>query len=218
MWGLTSSSKYSRVFLISIKLVSKVKILVIATTNKGKLKEFRELLSSVQYEITSVEDYDNIPYIEEAGNSFEENALLKARVVSKITNLPTIADDSGLEVVSLNNQPGIYSARYAGEKSSDMDNTKKLLTKMVNSDDREARFVCVIALVIPGDTEKLFRGECNGIIIDKPRGNRGFGYDPVFMIPGINKTFAELDMKEKNTYSHRASAIYKLKQYLLSKN
>lgn len=192
--------------------------LVIATKNKGKLKEFKTLLSPIIKNITYIDDYVNIPEIEETGKSFEDNALIKARAVASLTNRPTIADDSGLEVMSLNNEPGIYSARYAGNNSSDEDNINKLLRKLGNSDKRDARFVCVIALVIPDKEENIFFGECNGVINLEPKGDKGFGYDPVFLIPSLNKTFAEMDTDAKNTISHRARAIEKLKKYLLKLN
>lgn len=200
--------------MILIRKDYSVEQLVIATKNKGKLSEFNTLLKTVVKNITCIDNYDYIPEINESGKSFEDNALIKARTVAAYTKQPTIADDSGLEVYSLNNEPGIYSARYAGDNSSDNDNINKLLKNLENSDKRDARFVCVIALVIPDKIEKTFIGECCGIISSAPRGDKGFGYDPIFLIPSLNKTFAEMDMDEKNLFSHRARAIEKLKIYL----
>jgi XTP/dITP diphosphohydrolase len=188
--------------------------IVIATKNTGKIKEFKSLLYPTVKSISSINDYSNIPDIEETGSSFEENALIKAKKIASLTNKPTIADDSGLEVLSLNNEPGIYSARYAGINCSDRDNINKLLINLTNAKNRNAKFVCVIALIIPYQKDRLFYGECDGIITDNPSGDKGFGYDPVFLIPSLNKTFAELDLDEKNLYSHRAKAIEKLIFYL----
>lgn len=194
--------------------MSDIDHLVIATKNSGKITEFESMLYGLVNKITSINDYPDIPDIEETGSSFRENALIKARIVGTYTKKPTIADDSGLEVLALNNEPGIYSARYAGTNSTDEQNIQKLLKNLENIDNRVARFICVIALVMPNEEERIFVGECKGLITYEPRGNNGFGYDPVFMIPSLNKTFAELELTEKNLYSHRSEAIGKLKAYL----
>ncbi|HSG31464.1 MAG TPA: XTP/dITP diphosphatase [Thermodesulfobacteriota bacterium] len=188
--------------------------LVIATTNKGKIKEFRSLLGKNVKNILSINDYDNIPKIEETGSSFSENALIKARAVANITGKLTISDDSGLEVDALSGEPGIYSARYAGDGASDSDNIEKLLEELFRVDDRAARFVCCIALVDDKGNEHTFTGTCEGEILTSARGDGGFGYDPVFYYPDADKTFAELSLEEKNKYSHRAKAINKLNEYL----
>jgi XTP/dITP diphosphohydrolase len=190
--------------------------LVIATTNRGKVKEIKSLLLAEINNIYSINDFDNIPKIEESGSTFEENALIKARVVADITNKHTISDDSGLEVISLDNRPGIYSARYAGEDATDADNIDKLLYDMKGIENRAARFVCCIALVSPDGNEKIFRGICNGEILEAKKGEGGFGYDPVFYFPGANKTFAQLSTAEKNKFSHRAKATKQLNNYLLT--
>lgn len=188
--------------------------LVVATKNKGKLKEYKSLLTPSIKKISSISDFDNIPEIYETGSTFKENALIKARIVCDITGKITISDDSGLQVLSLNNEPGIYSARYAGEKSTDEENINKLICNLKNKDNRVASFVCVIALVYPEGEEKIFYGECKGEILDKAQGKDGFGYDPVFYFPPLGKSFADLDLKEKNKYSHRAKAVQKLNKFI----
>ncbi len=190
--------------------------LVIASTNEGKVKEFRSLLALGIEKVLSINDFDNIPRIEETGSSFEENALIKARAVANITNKLTIADDSGLEVEALSGEPGIYSARYAGEGASDDDNIEKLLEELFRVDDRAARFVCCIALVDPSGKESTFTGTCEGEILTAKKGDGGFGYDPIFYYPAAKKTFAELSPDEKNKYSHRAEALKKLNDFLLT--
>jgi len=190
--------------------------LVIATTNKGKIKEFRSLLIPEISNLLSIGDFDNIPKIEETGKTFEENALIKARVVSELTNKTTISDDSGLEVLSLDNKPGVYSARYAGEHATDSDNIKKLLDDLSSEDYRAARFVCCVAIVFPDGNEKVFQGICKGEILKSSKGQGGFGYDPVFYFPQAKKTFAELSLDEKNEFSHRAKAIKQLNNFLLN--
>ena len=190
--------------------------LVIATTNKGKIKEFRSLLIPEISNLLSIGDFDNIPKIEETGATFEENALIKARVVCGLTNKTTISDDSGLEVLSIANQPGVYSARYAGEKATDSDNIKKLLDDLQGVYNRAARFVCCIAIVNPDGNEKVFSGICEGKILKSRKGEGGFGYDPVFYFPQAKKTFAELSLDEKNEFSHRAKAIKQLNNFLLN--
>ena len=190
--------------------------LVIATTNKGKVKEFKSLLGPQIKNIFSINDFDNIPDIEETGSTFEENALIKARVVAGITGKLTISDDSGLEVEALSGEPGIYSARYAGEGASDSDNIEKLLEELFRVDDRTARFVCCIALVDSKGTEHTFTGTCEGEILTSKVGEGGFGYDPVFYYPQAGKTFAELSLEEKNEFSHRAKAIKKLNEFLFT--
>ena len=190
--------------------------LVIATTNKGKIKEFRSLLIPEISNLLSIGDFDNIPKIDETGKTFEENALIKARVVCGLTNKTTISDDSGLEVLSLDNQPGVYSARYAGEKATDSDNIKKLLDDLQGVYNRAARFVCCIAIVNPDGNEKVFSGICEGKILKSRKGEGGFGYDPLFYFPQAKKTFAELSLDEKNEFSHRAKAIKQLNNFLLN--
>lgn len=193
-----------------------LKEIIIATKNRGKAAEFSYLLGSCFDQVRSLLDFDLTPEIVEDGSSFEENALKKAQSTSAFFNKPAVADDSGLVVVSLNGEPGVYSARYAGENSTDDQNVNKLLKNIKGANDRRAKFVCVVAFSYPGGTSKLFKGICNGVIIDEKIGNNGFGYDPVFYLPEIKKTMAELDPADKNKISHRAKAVRKLMDHLRS--
>jgi XTP/dITP diphosphohydrolase len=187
--------------------------IVVATRNHGKLHEFRNLLLPLKSEILSLRDVSISDEIEESGQTFAENARLKAIGYSRLTQIPVLADDSGLEVEALGGQPGIHSARYAGPDASDADRINKLLDELKKvGGGREARFVCALALAKDGVLLQEARGECRGIIIDDPRGTNGFGYDPVFLFPEIDKTFAELTDSEKNQHSHRARAIFALLQ------
>lgn len=182
--------------------------LVLASGNKGKLAEFQRLLDGLDVQIHSMKDYPEIGEIVEDGSTFAENALIKARAVCKATGKPAMADDSGLAVDALNGAPGIYSARFAGEQRSDADNNAKVLQLMetVADADRTARFFCVIAIVLPDGREYTVEGTCEGIILHALRGEGGFGYDPLFYVESMNKTFAELTMEEKNRISHRGHA------------
>lgn len=182
-------------------------MLVAATGNLGKLREFRRILPS--YEIISMADAGFSGDIEETGTTFEENALIKARAVMEKTGKAAFADDSGLTVDALGGAPGIYSARYAGEDATDAARIEKLLSEMENVPEaaRGAAFVSVIAYVSPDGEEKTFRGECRGRIDIKPRGENGFGYDPVFLIPEKGVSFGEMSEEEKNEISHRGRAM-----------
>ncbi len=182
--------------------------LVLASGNKGKLAEFQRLLDGLDVQIHSMKDYPEIGEIVEDGSTFAENALIKARAVCKATGKPAMADDSGLAVDALNGAPGIYSARFAGEQRSDADNNAKVLQLMetVADADRTARFFCVIAIVLPDGREYTVEGTCEGTILHALRGEGGFGYDPLFYVESMNKTFAELTMEEKNRISHRGHA------------
>ena len=191
----------------------KRKTLVIATKNKGKLREFRSILADAYDDILSLADFDDIPDIEETGLSFRENALIKAKATSDFLGMDAIGDDSGLVVDALDGAPGIYSARYAGDGASDDENNKKLLSELKGEKNREARFVCCIALVLTDGTREFFEGECCGQIIQEKRGESGFGYDPVFYVPQYGKTMAQLGPDIKNSISHRAIASQKLLSY-----
>ena len=183
---------------------------VLASGNRGKLAELQAMLAPTGMELVSQSEF-NIPEAVEDGSSFEENAIIKARHASRLTGLPAIADDSGLSVDALNGEPGVFSARYAGEHASDADNVKKLLTNLETTPDNErsARFHCVIALVRNADDPQpaLFHGTWEGTIARAPTGENGFGYDPVFFVPERQCTAAELDAQTKNSISHRAGAI-----------
>lgn len=193
--------------------------LIVATRNMGKMKEFREILGELPYEIISMEEAGIKEDIDECGSTFEENALIKAREVMKATGQMVIADDSGLEVDYLNGAPGIYSARFAGEGASDTDKNKKLLGLLQNVpfDKRTGRFVCAIAVVFPDNRDITVRGVCEGYIAFSPEGNNGFGYDPLFFLPEYNMTMAQLCSEEKNKISHRGNAL-RLMMELLKKN
>ncbi|MGQ9666240.1 MAG: XTP/dITP diphosphatase [Anaerolineae bacterium] len=190
--------------------------LLVATNNAGKLREYMALLADLPLQLTTPEQEGIELEVEEDGASFSENALLKARAYCAVSRLPTLADDSGLEVDALGGGPGVYSARYAGRGATDRQRYEKLLKALqgVPPAQRTARFRCVIALVLPDGTEEISEGECEGVIIDSPRGEYGFGYDPVFYIPALGKTMAELPPELKNRISHRARALMRMKPIL----
>ncbi len=178
-----------------------------ATNNKHKLKELREILAPHGIEVLSAADAGGIPEIEEDQDSFLGNAQKKALEVAKAKNMTVFADDSGLCVDALNGEPGIYSARYAGENKTDSDRNLKLLNKLGNNKNRAAKFVCVIVLASPTKILGHAIGECHGTIAEKIRGENGFGYDPIFIPNGYDKSFAELGDKVKNELSHRSLAL-----------
>ncbi|MBS4023218.1 MAG: XTP/dITP diphosphatase [Dethiobacter sp.] len=186
-----------------------MKKLVAATGNMGKLREFRELLVGLELEVVSLADFPSIGEIEESGKSFAENAILKAESVSLHTGEFALADDSGLEVDALGGRPGIFSARFAGIGAKDAANNKKLLAELAAAadSDRTARFRAAIAVAAPCFPTQVAEGECAGLIIHEPRGTGGFGYDPLFFVPELGKTFAEMTPAEKNSVSHRARAM-----------
>lgn len=191
--------------------------LCIASSNPGKVKEIKQCLAGLDIELFSLLDIENYPEIEETGSTFEENAFIKAKAVYETFKMPVIADDSGLEVDFLNGAPGIYSARYSGTSATDEKNRNKLLDELKSTEDnRGARFRCVIVLY-DGFNKKSFTGECRGRIIHEPRGSGGFGYDPLFVPDGFDKTFAELDPDTKNSISHRGRALKKLADFLKMK-
>lgn len=187
--------------------------LVIASTNMHKVREFRALLKSfVRFDLLSLCDFPDYVPPEETGQTFEENASLKATHAAKILNRWVIADDSGLVVPALNGAPGIFSARYAGNDATDFENRKKLLDEMQHlmDEDRQALFECSIALASPAGLKKCVKGTCEGSLLTKDRGGSGFGYDSLFIKHGYNKTFAELSESVKNRISHRRKALDKI--------
>ena len=190
--------------------------IVLATRNEGKVREFLRLLTGLDLNILSMNNFPNIGDIEESGDTFEANALLKAKTVSSITGLIAIADDSGLEVDALDGRPGIYSARYAGEAASDEENYLKLLEEMkdVPEDDRGAAFVCTIVVSRPSGESITAVGRCKGVIGSGPEGEGGFGYDPIFYLPDSGCTMASISKEEKNNISHRGEAVKELKKIL----
>ncbi|OGP96002.1 MAG: non-canonical purine NTP pyrophosphatase, RdgB/HAM1 family [Deltaproteobacteria bacterium RBG_19FT_COMBO_56_10] len=189
---------------------------VLATKNAGKAKEIGRMLEGSGVEIISLEGFPEVELPPETGKTMKENALLKARAAAGATGLPALADDSGLEVDFLGGAPGVYSARYSGEKATDEENWKKLLRELegVPAEKRAARFRCAIALVGFDAEEHLFEGVFEGLIAEAPRGTGGFGYDPVFFVPEAGRTAAELAPDEKNRISHRARALDALKAFL----
>ena len=191
--------------------------IVISTGNAHKLEEIGAILKDLDYNIHSLKDVnlDNLE-IEENGKTFEHNALIKARTVAKLTNMITIADDSGLEVDAIGKKPGIYSSRYAGENATDAENREKLLKALKNTaaSHRTARFVCCIAVVFPDGKEFVVRGTCEGTIAFEEKGDNGFGYDSLFIVDNYNKTFAELPSSIKIAISHRAKALELMKDEL----
>ncbi len=194
------------------------KRLIIASNNAGKLREFKELLSPYGFDVVSMREAGFNEEIVEDGDTFEENAHIKARAVFEATGEPTIADDSGLEIDFLDGAPGVYSARYAGENATDKERCEKVLSEMhgVARELRDARFVCTIYFIYAEDDEYSVRGEVNGYIGDEPQGKNGFGYDPIFMV-NDDESMAELDEEEKNRISHRAMAFQKLSEILKEK-
>jgi XTP/dITP diphosphohydrolase len=190
--------------------------IVFATGNKGKVREVREMLDGMGIELVSLSDYAHVPEIVEDGKSFLENALKKAKIISEFTGETVLADDSGLQVDVLGGEPGIYSSRYAGESATDEENNTALLTKLKNIslEKRTAFFCCVLVLYKRDGSYDYFEGKWNGQIIDERRGNNGFGYDPIFFVPELKKTAAELPSEIKNKASHRGQAFAQLKKSL----
>ena len=188
-----------------------MKKILLGSKNKGKIQEFQEAFQDSQIEILSLNDFPDCPDAPETGNSFEENASQKALFYQEFTGLPSLADDSGIEVDALGGAPGIYSARYAGEPANDSANNQKLLENLegIPSEKRTGRFVCVLALAKNGQIVQLSRGTAEGIVLEAPRGENGFGYDPLFFVPNLKKTMAELSITEKRQISHRGEALRK---------
>ncbi|MCR4399206.1 MAG: XTP/dITP diphosphatase [Firmicutes bacterium] len=185
------------------------RILVVASRNPGKVREIRGLLSDLDIEILSLADFPGVRSPVESGSTFEENAAIKAKHAALATGYPCVADDSGLEVEALGGLPGVRSARFAGDGATDEENNGKLLALMrgLPPARRSARFKCAVAIGSPAGYVETVVGVCEGIIAEEPRGSLGFGYDPVFVVPHLGKTFAELDTSEKNDLSHRGKAL-----------
>lgn len=189
---------------------------IIATHNPGKVKEFKEILEPRGYDVKSLAEIGFTEEIEETGHTFEENAILKVEAVAKAVNKMVIADDSGLSIDNLGGRPGVYSARYAGEQKDDQANIEKVLSELkgIEKEQRTARFRCALAVSIPGEETKTVEGHVEGYIAEEPRGEYGFGYDPIFIVKDKDKTMAELTSDEKNKISHRADALKKLSKLL----
>ena len=185
--------------------------IVAATGNQHKLAEYAQLLAGQSIELKSLNDYPNYTEPEENGTSFKENASIKALAACKYCDVPAFADDSGLEVEALDGRPGIHSSRYA---ATDSERIAKLLKELEGKENRRARFVCVIAIAANGEVIETFEGEVKGTILTAPRGENGFGYDPIFQPDGFDKSFAELTQDEKNEISHRADAYRKALEFV----
>lgn len=190
--------------------------LVVATRNRGKMDEIQVLLSDVVERVCCASDFEAFPETVEDGETFEQNALKKAREAMRFTGLPALADDSGLVVEALGGRPGVHSARFSGAECDDAANNRKLLLELqgVPAQGRAAAFVCVVAYVTPEGEERLFSGRVGGCILEEGRGEGGFGYDPLFLVDGFQRSMAELDMEEKNSVSHRGQALRKFREYL----
>lgn len=187
---------------------------VLASKNPNKLREMREILTGLDIEVISEAEAGVDVEVEETGSTFEENSLLKAKAVCKATGLPAIADDSGLCVTALGGGPGVYSARYGGAGLSDTERYQMVLDSMRGQLDRTAKFVCCVCCAFPDGGGIGARGECEGLIVHAPRGEDGFGYDPIFLVSGGRKTFAQMTAEEKNAVSHRGKALTAFREKL----
>ncbi len=187
-------------------------ILVLATRNKGKTREIRELLRSFPIEIRNLDDFGPIPEVEEDGETFDDNAYKKAAFAARVLGYPAMADDSGLVMAALGGDPGVRSARYAGEMATDAENCEKLLREMQGKTDRRAAFECVISIAVPTGAALTYEGRCEGELLESPQGENGFGYDPLFFFPAFGKSFAEVPMAEKSRVSHRGKALQEVAQ------
>ncbi|BCS98775.1 non-canonical purine NTP pyrophosphatase [Desulfoluna limicola] len=187
--------------------MDKPAVFVLATRNSGKTEEIRALLKGYPVELKNLDDFGPIPEVIEDGETFDDNAYKKASFTARVLGLPAIADDSGLVVEALNGEPGVYSARYAGEDADDAANNAKLLEQMAGVEDRRAAFQCVISIAVPTGAALTYEGRCDGVIAQTPSGEGGFGYDPLFYCPDKEKTFAELNLEEKGEISHRGRAL-----------
>lgn len=190
--------------------------LVVATRNAGKLKEIRRLLESQDISVLGLDQFPDAPEVEEDGDTFALNAAKKAETIAHVTGLPCLADDSGLTVAALQGRPGVHSARYSGVDATDRSNNQKLLEEMalVPEQQRQAAFCCVMALCLPDEPTHFFEGRVGGLILHQEQGDGGFGYDPLFWLPGFGCTMAELPLDIKNRISHRGQALRQLVDHL----
>jgi XTP/dITP diphosphohydrolase len=193
-----------------------MKELVVATRNRGKLQEIQALLDGIVAAVRCAADFAGFPETIEDGLTFQENALKKAREAMLFTGLPALADDSGLAVDVLDGRPGVYSARFAGEAADDAANNRRLLEELdsVPAGQRQAAFVCVLAFVTPQGVEQVFSGRVGGTILTSERADGGFGYDPLFLVDGFDRTMAELSLRDKNMISHRGQALQQFRAFL----
>lgn len=187
-------------------------MLVLATRNAGKSREIRSFLQGFPVEILDLNDFGPIPEVVEDGATFEENAYKKAHFTARVLGFPALADDSGLEVEALDGAPGVHSARYAGPDATDEENNRKLLHALEQYENRKARFCCVLSLAVPSGPALTYEAFCKGTILRHPRGENGFGYDPLFYYEPLGKTFGEMTLEEKAQVSHRGKALSELKR------
>ncbi len=192
--------------------MKKQQTLVIATRNKGKTAEIRDLLDNFPVTIKNLDDFGPIPEVVEDGETFDDNAYKKASFTARVLGYPALADDSGLIVDALDGAPGVHSARYAGPDATDEVRYQKLLKELENEPNRKAAFMCVISIAVPAGAALTYEGRCEGLIANAPSGDQGFGYDPVFFYPPLEKTFAELTMSEKSGISHRGKALQEIRE------
>ncbi|MDD9303818.1 MAG: XTP/dITP diphosphatase [Desulfobacter sp.] len=187
-------------------------IIVLASTNQNKTREIQNVLKEYPVEIKNLSDFGPIPEVIEDGETFDDNAYKKASFTARVLGYPALADDSGLCVEALDNAPGVYSARYAGEDATDAQNLAKLLEALKDEENRKAAFECVISIAIPTGPALTYEARCEGVLTRKPQGENGFGYDPIFYFPELDKTFAQLSMEEKARVSHRGKALTQITQ------
>jgi len=194
-----------------------MRTLVVATRNRGKLQEIKAFLSGIVEHVSCAADFEGFPETVEDGETFELNALKKAREAMQYTGLPALADDSGLVVDVLDGRPGVYSARFAGENADDAANNRSLLRELdgIPPELRQSAFICAMAFVTPDGREQVFFGRVGGRILTEGHGNGGFGYDPLFLVDGFGRSMAELTVEEKNSISHRGQALQSFREYLL---
>lgn len=185
--------------------------LILATRNPNKTAEIRDLLAGYPVQIKNLDDFGPIPSVVEDGDTFDDNAYKKSSFTAKVLGMPALADDSGLVVEALDGAPGVFSARYAGESATDEQRYRKLLAEMNGKTNRKAAFECVISIAVPGGPALTYEARCEGLIAEKPAGQNGFGYDPIFYYPPLNKTFAQLTREEKSRVSHRGKALKELR-------
>ncbi|MDR7415970.1 MAG: XTP/dITP diphosphatase [Armatimonadota bacterium] len=195
-----------------------MRVLVVATRNEGKLRELRRLLEDLPFELRSLQDYPHLPPVPEEGSTYAENATRKALAVAQATGEISLADDSGLEVDALDGEPGVHSARFLGQDATDAERNAEILRRLagVPWERRTARYRAVVAVALPDGTVRTFEGTCEGRIALEPRGSGGFGYDPIFYVPDLGRTVAELLPYEKDRISHRGKAMAQAREFLRS--
>ncbi len=203
---------HNSVFLTETwRMMKNNRILVVATRNKGKTAEIQDLLKDFPIAVKNLNDFGPIPEAPEDGSTFDENAYQKSSLTARVLGFPALADDSGLCVEALDGAPGVHSARYAGENATDAEKCEKLLSDMKGIQNRNAAFECVLSIAVPTGAALTYEARCEGIITETPVGENGFGYDPVFYYPPLEKTFAQLTMAEKSRVSHRGKALREFK-------